>query len=183
MNHITNPHAIQLQVTYMSNIEKNRYLLYNVHRLELTRMGLFLHGKLKRTPSKYEIIEKAIALLEQNGFTFCYVETDGESDSHMGVGAFQKKYNSRKEYYKMASSDYFQLSSNEIYSVSWKFSRFCLENEAKNIAIHLIICPFEPETNESGKMVTYCFFDIDSKIECDIAFANEIQQKIEFLNN
>ena len=145
-------------------------------------MSDLVYGKIKIKDSKYEMVEKAAAILEENGFELQYISTDGETDYDMGIHAYNTRFNSFEEYYKIAPGEYVDNVQGNMYTVSWKFTHFVYKNEEENLEAMMTVLIDAPEDG-SPPAVTFCFFSIDKKRDYNTDFAEKTKAKLEVLNS
>lgn len=145
-------------------------------------MNDLVYGKIKIKDSKYEMVEKAAAILEENGFVFQHIKTDGETDYDMGIHAHNETYKSFDEYYKVAPDKYVDTARGNMYTISWEFTHFVYKNEEENLEAMMTVLMGTP-SDGSPPAVTYCFFSIDKKRDYNTDFAEKTKAKLEVLNS
>lgn len=144
----------------------------------------WVRGKIKLIFPKYQMIEKAIHILEQNDFVFSLVETGGESSSHMWSMGFDREYHTVQEFFEKAEKEY-EIERNKSMkdggpSIEWESTSFVLINNSRDIKIDISI--EEDNGKANPKYATYSFGGIKHILEYDKSYAEMIKEKLEILN-
>jgi len=141
----------------------------------------YIAGRIYLSERKYEMIEKAVHILEENGFVFSRVRAEGDTSNDMGTMGFDKTYHSLAEFYENAEKDFAkereELRNWGCSMCSWEESRFILVNEEKDTTICIIVQERNGETNR--EYATFNFHGMRDFHSFDVDYAEIVKQKVE----